>query len=306
MPQTRYWDYGSDVDSYTDNFANLALNEPGVYSGLDLGVDSLDQLIVNPGWGMQPDGTIWKEDTTRSVLFTPPGVPTTFTLVATHEDTARFGQVAVLYELLLGEITSVPDGVVLGWIFYPATFPGQPLDTTMLLSAVKHMPDVYASVVSDTAPLEIVPAYPRSYHDVASSGIDTALDPLLWETVDQFLIYEQARNNPAAPGPEVVVQHLQLYADTVRRPRQIDLYCNIPVHPDNNLTVQVYDTDQVLLSSEAIISTVDWETVTVLVPRSGGTFDLNRPYTVRLVFNLGIGQAIKVGRVKFGFWPYPT
>jgi hypothetical protein len=306
MPQLRYWDYGSDLDSLTDNFSTLALHDPGVYYGLTLTVDILSRLVLIPGWGLQPDGIVWQETTDVVIPFTPPGVPTIYTLVATHQDQARFGQVAVEYSLEIGELTSWPDGVVLGWIYYPAAPPGAPLDATMLLSAPSQMASSYTAAVVNHRPLEIVPAYPRSYYDVASSGVDTGFDPILWETVGQFLIYQRAYNSATAPGQEIVVQHLQLYADEVLRPKRVEVYCNIPADPLNNLTIQLYDTSQVLLVTQVNPSPIVWDYAYLDVPRIGGTFAVGKPYTVRLIFYLGIGQEIKAGRVKFEFWPYPV
>lgn len=310
-PQLRFWDYGSDVDNFTDNFSNLALHDPGVYAGLDLGVSALNQLEIDIGWGLQLDGIIWQETTTKTLSFAPPGVPTVYTIVATHEDQARFGQVAVEYSLEVGEFTTWLNGVVLGWIYYPAVPPGAPLDATMLLSAPKQLTSVYASELVSYRPAEIIPSYPRSYYDIPASGPDTALDPLLWETVGQFLIYQRARNSATAPGQEIVVQHLQLYVDDVdpsrvNRLKRVEIYSYIPVDPLNNLTIQVYDTDQVLLVTQGNPGLAGWNTATLDVPRTGGTFDTGKPYTVRLIFYLGIGQEIRTGRVRFKFWPYPV
>jgi hypothetical protein len=307
MPQHRYWDFGSPVPATADNTVNRVLNDAGVYIGLDLDVDSTSGLlVVTPGFGLQPNGVIWEEDVNVSLSFVPPGIASNYTVVATHEFEQRINGTPVEYDILSGISTSVVDGVILGYIYHPGG--GVPIAVDQLQSVPKNLPNTHSADLLDLAPKELVPEFPRSYHDVSSSGPDTTFEPKLWTTVGQYLIYQKASNSPTAPGAQQVVQHIQFYVDEAPRPVEFRFYVDIPNAPNTNLEVQVYGTDQVLVpvTGSPVGFTVGWETRSVTVARTGGTFDAGKPYTLRLVFNLGIGQEISMGRLKAIFWPYPT
>ena len=303
MPQIRYWDYGLPLESIDSVFVDGALNNPGVYAGLNLTIDISGLLTVNPGTGLQPDGVVWTEDVAIKLPFIPPGAPTDYTVVATHTWVTQFAGAAVEYDVVVGLFSTVTDGIVLGWIYHPGG--GVALVQDNLQDVLPALPQTYANAVGAYAPIEMVPAYPRCYNDVASSGIDTTLSPLLFETVGQFLIYQQVANSATAPGMESFIQHFQFYADP--RPVSFDIYCFIPNAPLTNIVVQVYDATQVLVPVDGgpLTNTAGlWETKTVTVRRNLGTFTPGLPYTMRLVYNLDIGQTIKTGRIRANFWPY--
>lgn len=307
MPQKRFWDYASPLPSWADNSLNKALNDAGVYRGMDLGVDSVTSgLLVATGYGLQPDGVMWYEDEDVVLLFTPPGPPTNYTVVATHEDQQRIGGAPVEYEMRIGNLSSITDGVILGWVYHPGG--GVPLSTSHLQTAPKALSIENASTRVALRSVELIPPFTRAYHDAAASGPDTSFDELLFTSTTWFLMYERARNSSSAPGAQQVVQHIQFYVDEAPRPVSFTFFVNIPNEPNTNLTIQVYGTDQVLVpvTGSPLGATTGWETHTVTVDRTAGTFDSNEPYTLRLVFNLGIGQEILVGRVKANFWPYPS
>jgi hypothetical protein len=307
MPQFRYWDYGSPVPATADNTVNQVLNDFGVYRDMDLDVDSgTGLLVVTPGFGLLPNGIIWEETENVSLAFVPPGAASNYTVVATHEFEQRLHGTPVEYDLVSGIVTSVVGGVVLGWIYHPGG--GVPIATDQLQSAPKALPSEYTQKQVALAPIELVPEFPRSFYDAASSGIDTAFEPKLWTTVGQYLIYQKASNSITAGGPQQVVQHIQFYVDEAPRPVEFQFYVNIPNAPNTNLTVQVYGTDQVLVpvTGSPIGFTTGWETKSITVDRTAGTFDAGLPYTLRLIFNLGVGQEISMGRLKAIFWPFPT
>ena len=156
-------------------------------------------------------------------------------------------------------------------------------------------------------PLELLAPFPRSFYDAAASGPDVTFTPQLFTSATYFLSYEQVANSASAPGVEQGIQHFQFFVDDAPRPVGFEFFVDIPNAPGTNLTVQVYGTDQVLVpvTGSPVSFTTGWETRTVTVSPSAGTFTPKEPYTLRLLFNLGIGQAIKLAKVKALFWPYP-
>jgi len=305
MVQLRYWDYTSPVPSRDDNFINRALNDYGPYRGLDLSVNGSGLLIATTGAGLQPDGVVWEETDDVVISFIPPGAATNYTVVALHDDQQRIGGVPVEYEYQSGLFTTITDGVVLGWIYHPGG--GAPIATSMLQSAPKLLPSVRALELVDLNRIELIPEYPRSYVDLSTIDPNITFEPKLFATATEFLIYQKVSNSPAAPGPLSLTQHFQFYVDEAPRPVSFSFYCDVPNVPSTDLTVQIYDTDKVLLPvTGSPINTSGWETKTVVVDRTGGTFNSNKPYTMRLVFNLEKGQEISIGRIKAVFWPYPA
>lgn len=306
MPQTRYWDYGSPVPQDKDNFVNKALNNPGVYNGLELSLNSDGNLIITPGDGLQPDGVIWEEDADILYGFTPPGAATDYTIYATHTDQRRTGGSPVEYEDTTGIITSVSGGVIIGWIRHPGG--GVSLETRFIQNAPKQNPTIYANEAVALRGVNLFPEFPQSYYDSPASGPNTSLIPKVFTSVGQFLTYQEASNGAGAPGFEQLVQHFVFFIeDGVPRPIGFDFYANIPSSPNNRLIVQVYDTDQVLVPSlpgSPIISTAGWEHKSVEVDRSMGVWDSGKPFSMRLLFQMDPGQNIQLGRIKAKFWPY--
>lgn len=305
MAQHRYWDYGSPIPQYADNFVNRSLNDAGVYEGLDLTTDVNDNLVLTVGYGLQPDGIIWDEDADRILSFSPPGAPTNYTVVATHEDEQRPGGSEVEYDTLTGIVTSVTDGIPLGWIYHPGG--GVPLTPAMIQNVVKAKPQEYADELQRTTPTIFAAEFVEAYHDVAASGINTSLAVREYLTTGQFLVYQAASNSASAPGDEQLVQHFTILLEEDRVPVSIELYIDIPNSPNNNLTTQIYGTDQVVVplsSGSTLGPTTGWETKTVEVQRGMGTWANGTPWELRFLFNMDPGQSISLGRVKVNFWPY--
>jgi hypothetical protein len=305
MAQHRYWDFGSPIPQDADNLVNRALNAAGVYEGFDLTADSSGNLILNVGIGLQPDGIIWAETSTRLFAFSPPGVAENYTLIATHEDESRIGGSEVEYDLVTGLLTSVTDGIPLGWIFHPGG--GSTLTQGMIQSVYKTKPKFYSDTIVSLSPRILTPAFESAYHDVAASGANTSLDPRTYTTSGLFLVYQEASNDALAPSDEQVVQHITSLIDNSQRPYTVDLYVNIPNSPNNALITQVYGTDQVLVpiaSGGTINNTSGWEHKTIEIERDIGTWDTGSPWELRFLFNLDPGQSIGLGRIKINYWPY--
>lgn len=305
MAQHRYWDFGSPVPQESEIFVNKSLNDPGIYSGLELSVDITDRLFLTPGCGLQPDGILWEEDDNVFISFAAPGPATDYTIIATHVDEQRWGGAAVEYELAEGILSGVVDGVPVGWIYHPGG--GIPLTSVMLQNVVRAKPQDYTNAADTFGPPEYQQAeFTKSFHDIPASGPDTVLLPREFTTVGQFLVYQRVTNSAGAPGVEQLVQHFPLFIQDDKRPQSIDFYCNIPNSPNNSITVQVYDTNQVIvpISGSPLNSTVGWDYRSVVISKTVGTWVNLKSYEIRLLFNLDPGQAIDLGRLQVNYWPF--
>ena len=145
--QSRYYNYGSQYYAWDDNDARYAVTPDGVYRGFDLGVDIAADLTIAAGYGCMPDGIVWKEDAITTIAFSPVAPATNYTVVALHTDSMIGGGVEVTYELQAGILTTVTDGVILGWIYYPGGSVN--LALTHLVSAPKMLLPDYAAAIAE-------------------------------------------------------------------------------------------------------------------------------------------------------------
>ena len=306
MPQKRTYDYGDLVNSQDDNKIREYLLPAGVYSGFYLGVDAAADLTLAPGAGLLPDGIVWQEDTLFVLdTFSPPGVATEYTVVATHIDRLITSGTPVEYAVQVGLTATVANGVVLGWIYHPGG--GVDLDATMLVNALDRR--AYDHVFAETSPLELLVPLPRTYSDTATMGANvtfegqTATDLLL--DLTYFVNHQRVAKMVGPAGNETLVQHIQFFA-TEYRPRSFDLFVDIP--GGASIVVELRDTDLntvTLTSGNPVTTTTNWETKRVVVDRTDGVFAPGSPYELRLTHTVGVTQEIKLARVIANFYPYP-
>lgn len=306
MGQRRVYDFGDGVVSLDDNFTRQYLLPEGVYDGFTLGIDTYAELTISAGVGLQPDGVVWQEDMPITLTsFLPPGAATDYTVVALHDNRQITGGLAVEYEIQVGVMTSVTDGVVLGWIHHPGG--GVALAASHLVDAPKIQSSRYAPLLVATAPQHIYVPLSRTYSDLAGMGPNivftgqTASD-LMFDTT--FFVNHQRVAKMVGPAvPETFTQHIQFWMDSYR-PARFDFYVNIP--GGATLTPQLRDTDLniVTITGSPITTTADWETVSILVDRNSGVFDVGKPYELRLTYSVDVGQRVDLARVTMHSWPY--
>lgn len=320
MPQTRIGNFGETAVSWLENAERKFILPKGVYEGFSLGVTTAFDLEIAPGEGVQHNGVVWFEGLERidgdvqldstatvTVLFTPPGGATDYTIVAKHENQSILGGVGVSYELQGGILPDATDGVVLGWIRHPGG--AIPLATTMLQDAPKQRADLYAVLFAETLPVEDIPSYTRAIDDPnnGTTGPDVTVSPLLWE-VATFTLYQDVTSSPTAVGVQTVIQHFQYYVpDVGHRPQSFDVWLDLTVAPSTQLTMEVFDTAQspVTVTGSPILTTTGWEEKTIDVDMTSGTFTAGEPFTLRLTYQLAVGGNIKTGRVRARYWPFP-
>ena len=306
MAQERYYNYGGTASNTAENLIHAALNTKGVYRGMDLSVDSNNNLLVAVGTGLLPDGILWRETVEFSIVFSAPGVATQYTLIATHADRNILGGVAVEYTLDgTGILTDndVLNGVVLGWIYHPGG--GAPLAQEHLVSSPKQLSLFNIPEQITTIPIELIPPLPRSV--VSNVGVNVTVTPAAFDG-GNFVVYQQVENSPTAvPAVQQAIQNISCYYAGYR-PNEITVYTNFPAVPLTSMTIEVYDTSQapVPVTNGVVTGTGAWVSQTATVDRVTGTFDDDKPYTIRLRYAVNQGAIIQLGRVLIKTSPYPT
>jgi len=131
MSETRYHDFGRFIQAEAQNSLQTRLFETGVLEGNVLSV-SVDHSRIQIGSGsvITTDGVVIVNSATRTILLTPQGSATIFTVAQYHTFDVQAGGRGSTYELIelddgfgnpiFGESGDLPNpGVVLGWIRYP-------------------------------------------------------------------------------------------------------------------------------------------------------------------------------------------
>jgi len=318
MAQSRFDNYGDFISSPNANEARYAITPKGVYRGFEFSVSISGDLVIAPGYGCQHNGIVWMEDDDRTLAF-PVTVPAqNYTIVALHEDQQIIGGAAVEYELQGGLETNdtVPDGVVLGWIYYPGG--SVTLDPSHIVQAPSQLSDNTARLATATAPLRFLAPF-QIYSDLAAMGANvtvsglskTALTttpripPPLFDAA-AFLSYQSAAK-PAGPlGVETLEQHFQFVA-TDFRPISFAFYLNSTT--GSQIEVQLRDTalNIVTITGSPITGTGGvWDEAVIDVDRNDGVFTAGMPYELRLTHRVDVGHNIKLAWVEARFWPYPS
>lgn len=305
MPQNRFYNYDSTATSGSENTINRVLSVKGVYEGLDLTVTPDNVLTVSPGYGLQHNGVVWHESTPVSISFTPTLGLVNYTVIATHDNRQIKGGVRVQYDLIADALApDITGGVVIGWIYYPGGSGG--ILQEYCVSAPKQSPNAYASYLTKTKPLEILPPYPGSI--VTHQDPDITVTPLAFDS-GSFVLYQGVANAPAGPGVEQAIQQIQLYGWEGIRPTYIYFYFYSDAPPTTNLQVAVYGTDLLpvpVTGGPVVGAGPSWLSHYVAVNRTDGLFEHGKPYTIRLTYNVGLGREIRLGRIMVLFWPYPS
>lgn len=306
MPQERFYNYGSTATSTSENTIHYALHKRGVYRGMDLGVSSTDEVEIAAGYCLMHNGVVCSETTAVDLSFAPPAAATNYTVIATHENRQLIGGDPVEYEVEEGVLRPLGDptleGIILGWIYHPGG--SIALDASHMQSAPKQIPEGNTDAALNLLPVELVAPMQRSY--LSSIGPDLTLNTAEFDA-GTFTIYQEVVSSPTAVGVQTAIQQLQFYVNNSVRPDSISLYNFINAPVTTKIDVEVYGTDQALVpvTNGTITGTASWQTSTVTVDRTSGTFDDGKPYTVRVTYTLDPGEAVWVGRIKMNFWPYP-
>lgn len=313
MPQTRIHNYGQTATSRWENLSLYATQRKGVYRGMGLGLDLSGNLIINPGYTALPSVVnsveqlivVW-ESTVVGLDFTPPSVPTVYTVVSTHDNREIQGGVEVTYEVRTGEYADITDGIVIGWIYYTALPPGTSLTTDMLVDAPKTMAAEFAETSVKAIPVDVIaPFGTRSYIETINPDV-TVTDPA-WDA-GVFVIHQLVQNSLTAPGQQLARQILQYYVRNNLRPISFDLRIKTIPHAQTYLTAEVFDTNQapVIATGSPFFGSGNWEWVKLEVDRNDGIFTDEEPYTLRLTHNVAVGGEIRLAAVRANFWPFPT
>jgi hypothetical protein len=309
--QTRFYDYGRTYYSPQHNDARYGVMSAGPYRGFGLSVDALapTNLVIAAGYGILHDGYEWKEDASTVLAFAPQVAAATFSICATHTDRLVVGGASVAYEIRAGYFTTIADGVVLGWIYYPGG--SIPLAAAHLMKAPNLLSSTYITDFAAGVPIErIAPFHNQNacYTDptMPATGPDLTLTALAFDVATFTLHQDITRAAAGMPGVQWAEQHLQYYMNTWR-PESFDFWLNIDADPNTFLTVRVYDTAQAAVGAAAIIAgTGAWTSASVtpsFASTAAATFNYGEPYTLRIRYDVGQGQTIRLARVAANFWP---
>jgi len=305
MTQRRIWDYGDPVTSPEDNETRQYLQTAGVYSGFGLGVDSSTDLEIALGVGLLGDGVMWEEDAAFSLTFTAPGAATNYTVSATHVDQEMTEGVPVEYAIASGLLSTVANGIVLGWIYHPGG--GVPLATTHLVDAPKQRDANQIAI--DTAPVDLRMPLQGTWSDIAAIGgnvtfVGQVETSLLFDVVN-FVSYQRVSKAAGPAGAETLVQHVQFFAGDYR-PVGFDFYVNIPGAAQLQLQLRDTDLNIVTITGSPISTTTGWEWQSITVDRTDGVFASGMPYELRLTSSVDLNQEISLAHVVARYYPYPV
>jgi hypothetical protein len=306
MAQQRLYDFGDPVNSPDDNLTREYLLVPGVYEGFGLSVDTLGDISIAAGTGLQPDGVMWREDFPITVAFSVPGIATEYTIVATHDDRQITGGIAVEYELRSGAVPSVVGGVVLGWVFHPGAVP---LAASHFVQAPYALANTYGSLLVATSPTRLSAPFANTYSDIAGMGGNVVFTGqtaanVLFDTT-YFVVHQRVEKSVGLPGFETFTQHIQFWMDS-HRPAGFDFYVNIPGGAQMALQLRDTDLNIVTITGSPITTTTNWETQSITVDRNSGVFADGEPYELRITYSVDVGQRIDLARITARYWPFPT
>jgi len=132
MSQKRFLDYGTTADASKTKVMHhqmfsaqvLRVDEP-FFSAL-----APDQLLINHHAVIFDNGIMLTEDEVQTKIIATSYGSASYTIYYEHEDEDIIGGVAATLQVVPGLLTTVINGVILGWVVYPGG--SVPLDNTML------------------------------------------------------------------------------------------------------------------------------------------------------------------------------
>lgn len=129
MTQQRIYNFGDTLTQSKTKTQASKLLSAGVYEGMNPVILGPAQIELSPGAFLLPNGILVSESTAvTSITYPPswpPGIPSTFTLTADHDDVQAIGGSAVSYNLRDGLLPRfgepLPNSVALLWIRHPGS-----------------------------------------------------------------------------------------------------------------------------------------------------------------------------------------
>lgn len=290
MAQQRLWNFGDTITHTKLITSYQVLFDQGVYSGYDISLVDQSTIEVSSGYLLLPDGIILHEtDSFRITLIVAPAVATTYTIVVTHEDANLIGGTGAVFNLQTGFFAegSVPNGVVIGWIYHPGS--AAAFESWMFVQPPKRKVDEFVAnlktPVKWSAPFPTAIMEPNVSHTISTPrdtlpGLQTGTQ---WPRLRIFA-------EPTTAGTPATT--LIFPVVTVNKPSRIDLVYRL-ANSGMTLNARVYDTTETLATiSPAGFSFVDtdWKRVSIQVPLSlsptaaNGTWTAGEQWRLELDF----------------------
>lgn len=300
MTQIRIWNYGDTFTSYRASTTQLALHSPGVYRGYDLTVTDVDVVTLETGFVLLPSGILVGEDVPTELRFTVlPASATTYSITMRHADADVIGGQAATYAIELGELTTISNGIVLGWVRHPGG--AVPLDPSFVFSARKVLNEA-----SDNPQLQPVTRLApfTSIWAVSALGANSSV-------VNGFSapmsVYTRVQTSALGPVPPAFESTTAVIPFVSTRFRPVSLVIRAQVDTNCRLLVGLLDTDgnSVTLAGGTINPSVSFVDSTVSVDYSSGVFTDGDLYALTLEFQTPASAGINLQSITLHFDPLP-
>ena len=299
MAQTRIFNYGDTVTQAKVATAFAALLPALVYDGYTLSVATASSVGVASGILLLPNGILVQESTSFSIPLTFAGGAEDFTLVCTHVNTDIIGGVGATYSAVSGFLTTYADSTILGWVHYPGG--GIPLTLDMIVPAPRGSFDDFTATAVDFAPLRFMS--PLACVKASSDPVWIS-STATYSAVPVPHIREEIAVIAGAPIAETVTLYFSVLAKSIP-PLAVVLRHNTPITVGTDITVSVYDTAGVLVTSTAVTGSGSWGTSTVTLDPTGFTFTEGETFSVQLLVEGSGGDTILIEWVEVQFNPTP-
>jgi hypothetical protein len=300
MTQIRIWNYGDTFTSTRASTAQFALHEAGVYRGYDLTVTDVDVITLTTGYVLLPSGILVGEDVATTLRFTVlPAAATTYSITVRHVDADVIGGQAATYAIETGELTSIPDGIVLGWVRHPGG--AVPLASSFVFSARKVLSE--AADFPQLQP-EVHLAPFTSKWATSAVGANTTVSNGFTAPMAVYTRVLTSALGPVPPAYETTTAVIPLSAT---RFRPFSLVVRAQVDTNCQLLVGLLDTDgnSVTLTGGTINPSVSFVDSTVSVDYSSGVFTEGDLYALTLEFRTPASAGINLQSVTLNFDPLP-
>lgn len=299
MTQTRIWNYGDTFTSARASLAQRSLNLPGVYSGFDPNIVDVDKIALSPGALLLPSGIMVTEDLAIPFVIAPlPAAATNYTLTVRHTDTDLIGGQAATYQLELGLLTTVSNGLPLAYIKHPGG--AVPLQPYFVLPVRK----VLASAADAVALEPTVSLAPFS-----SKWVTSVLGPnsSISDLTSGGLVFTRVSANALAPAPPGFETTTSVLPFSLRRDRPVSVTLRILVEPNCTLSVAMRDTNgaYVTLTGNTIGPVGVFTDHVVSVSPSSGVFTAGGLFNLEFSFNVPSLAGIQLQSVVIDYDPLP-
>lgn len=303
--QTRIWNFGDLFSAIRVGRTLESRYYSQVFSGFELTTADVDEIAVAPGTGIvvstpeghtDPTGKILIENTTQSVFFDTTVSPQNYTLVYVHNDELISGGAPAVLTLVNGLYTSYTDGLILGWLIYPAG--ALALDDTMLYNAPSPFKVNPYALQWDRFADVLHP--PMAGMVVSVPNIWITLPASVVAGVGSYYDIVCGLGAPVGSMVELMTMHtLKTWNGEIVYPTQVSFECEVPLSASAQMVVNMLDTAGAVHDSMTVPAGTAWAEHWWQIDRdfSGGTWTANGTFMLQWQFTLDATFSAKLGRL---------